>query len=243
MLLEDKICFITGAGRGIGRAILERFIEEGAKKIYANTLTEGRLDDICNRHANVVPLYFDVSDSESVRKAFQVVRKDSGALDVLVNNAGIVKDELIGMIEKKTVTDVFNVNVFATIDILQTAARFMMKKREGSIINISSEAALSGGIKGQFVYSASKGAIISLTKTAAKELAPYGIRVNAVAPGAIETEMLRKVKTDVLYTTLAKIPLGRYGEPREVADACVFLASSLSSYISGHILLVTGAFN
>jgi len=240
MLLENKICFITGAGRGIGKAILERFVEEGASKIYANTVTEGRLDTFCAEHPQVIPLYFDVSDKESAQKAMMRIRKESERLDVLVNNAGITKDELTGMIDWQTMEEVFTVNVYGTVELLQLAARAMIQTG-GSIINIASTAGVRGGGSGQLVYSGTKGAIIALTKTAARELGAKGIRVNAVAPGLIDTDMTRAVDEKIMLKTLPGISLGRFGNPREVADACVYLASDLSSYVSGQILTVDGA--
>lgn len=235
MLLQDKICFITGAGKGIGRAILERFIEEGAKQIYANDIVENCLDAVCAEHAQVVPLYFDVADTAQVRQAFLKIQQETKQLDVLVNNAGMMEDALIGTITRSLMERLFAVNVFGTMEILQLASKLMMTRKSGSIINLSSVVGITGN-PGQLVYSATKGAIISLTKTAAKELAPKGIRVNAVAPGMIDTDMMRSIGEKHLQIHLDNIPLGRLGKPREIADACVFLASEMSTYITGHVL-------
>ncbi|GGG71943.1 SDR family NAD(P)-dependent oxidoreductase [Paenibacillus radicis (ex Gao et al. 2016)] len=237
MLLQNKICFITGAGKGIGRATLERFVEEGAQLIYANDIEESSLDSYCSEHVQVVPLYFDVSDTAQVKQAFLKIKKESGRLDVLVNNAGMMQDALIGTISRSLMERLFAVNVFGTMELLQLASKLMMTQKSGSIINLSSVVGITGN-PGQLVYSATKGAIISLTKTAAKELAPKGIRVNAIAPGMIDTDMMRSIGEKHLQTHLDHIPLGRLGEPREIADACVFLASNMSSYITGHIVSV-----
>lgn len=237
MLLQNKICFITGAGKGIGRATLERFVEEGAQLIYANDIVDGCLDAYCAKHTQVVPLYFDISDVTQARQAFLRIKQEVNRLDVLVNNAGMMKDALIGTISRPLMEQLFAVNVFGTMELLQLASKLMMSQRYGSIINLSSVVGITGN-PGQLVYSATKGAIVSLTKTAAKELAPKGIRVNAIAPGMIDTDMMRSIGEKHLQVHLDNIPLGRLGEPREIADACVFLASDLSSYITGHIMSV-----
>lgn len=241
MLLKDKVCLITGAGRGIGKAILTRFIEEGAHTIYANTLTNGSLDSFCKNYNNIFPIYFNVSNSYETKNAVLRIRRETGRLDVLVNNAGIVKDELIGMINRDTIEEVFSVNVYGTIELLQAAARLMIKTG-GSIINISSIVGVSGGNTGQLVYSGSKGAITALTKTAARELKSKNIRVNAIAPGIIKTDMTASLIDNEKYRLLNNISnTDRIGSPNDVANVCVFLACDLSNYISGQIINVDGA--
>ena len=156
-------------------------------------------------------------------------------MDVLVNNAGIMQDALIGMISRALLERVYAVNVFGTAELMQLAAKLMIRAHSGSIINLSSVVGVLGN-PGQLVYSGTKGAIISMTKTAAKELGPRGIRVNAIAPGMIDTDMMRSVGEKHLAVHLSHIPMGRLGRPEEIADACVYLASDLSSYVSGCIL-------
>ena len=171
------------------------------------------------------------------RNAILQIKSEKKRLDVLVNNAGIMKDALIGTIPRPMMEEVFSVNVFGTMELLQLAAKMMIHQKSGSIINLSSIVGITGN-PGQLVYSATKGAIISLTKTAAKELGPKGIRVNAIAPGMIDTDMMRSVGEAHLQRHIDHIPMGRLGKPEEIADACVFLASEQASYITGHILQV-----
>lgn len=238
MLLEDKICLVTGAGKGLGRATAEAFLREGAF-VYANDCEAGSLDDLAD-NPNVCVMYFDVSDGEADKQAFLQIRREKGRLDVLVNNAGIMKDALIGMVPRTLMEEIFSVNVFGSMEMLQNAAKLMIRQKSGSIINLSSIVGITGN-PGQLVYSATKGAVISMTKTAAKELGPRGIRVNAIAPGMIDTDMMNSVGPEHLQTHISHIPCGRLGEPREIADACVFLASDMSSYVNGHILQVDAA--
>ena len=242
-LLEGKVCLVTGASKGLGKATIEAFAKAGAI-VYANDIDNSSLDEFAKKLSQVyktivVPLYFDVTDSQKCKEAIIRIRKEQGKLDVLVNNAGIMKDALIGTITRPLVDRTFDVNVYASMDLLQLAAKLMMQNKSGSIINMSSIVGITGN-PGQLVYSATKGAIISLTKTAAKELAAKNIRVNAIAPGMIDTDMMRSVGEIHLAKHISNIPLGRLGRPEEIADACVFLASDMSSYITGHILNVDG---
>jgi len=235
MLLKDKICFVSGAGKGLGRAIVEAFLREGAI-VYANDREIGSLEFYAD-NPNVEIMYFDVSDSYADKEAIFRIKKEKGCLDVLVNNAGIMTDALIGTISRALMEEIFATNVFGTMELLQLAAKQMISQHSGSIINLSSIVGITGN-PGQLVYSASKGAIIALTKTAAKELGPRGIRVNAIAPGMIDTDMMRSIGDIYLQHHISNIPLGRLGRPTEIAEACVYLASDMSSYVTGHILQV-----
>lgn len=240
-LLKEKVCCITGASRGIGKAAAMRFAEEGAI-VYAvarsNDLTEAWVSQSMLQ-TSVIPIALDITDSAGVKALLMRIRKEHGRLDVLVNNAAVEKNECIGTITLQSMRDMFEVNVFAMIELIQLAARVMQRGVGGSIINLASGVGLRGN-PGQLVYSATKGAVIALTKTAAKELAPTGIRVNAVAPGLTNTEMLSAVDEKYLETRLKNIYMGRPAEPEEIADAILFLSSHLSRYISGQVLGVDG---
>ncbi len=245
-LLENKVCIITGAGQGIGKAIAERFAADGAV-VYACDMKPGMMDEWakeCSEKNNtqVVPLYFDVTDAAAIKSAFMSVHKVQGHIDALVNNAGVVFNKKIGMIMRLETELMFRVNVIAVIEMIQLVSRLMARSGGGSIVNIASVTAVLGS-PGQSAYSATKGAIISFTKSSAKELAPLGIRVNAVAPGIIKTERFAELyeeSGDKIDARIKKIALGRLGTPEDVANACSFLASDRSSYISGHILGVDG---
>ncbi len=242
-LLDGKICLVTGAGRGIGAAITTRFVEEGAI-VYANARSQTNLEHLCERlefqfPGKIRPLLFDVCDEMASKQAVMKIKRESERLDVLVNNAGIMRDALIGMVSRELMQSIFETNVFAVMNMLQLATKLMSKQKRGSIVNISSIVGLQGN-PGQLVYSASKGAVAALTKTAAKELADKGIRVNAVAPGMIDTDMFRSIGPEKVNEMTSAIRMGRLGTPEEVADAIVFLASDLSRYITGEIIGVNG---
>lgn len=242
-LLDGKVCLVTGASRGIGAATVRRFAEEGAI-VYANARTEGCLDEVCAELSTtcgttVRPLYFDVRDEAAAKKAIIQIRKETGRLDVLVNNAGIMKDALIGMISRDLMQEIFETNVFGSMNMLQLASKVMTPQKSGSIINLASIVGVEGN-PGQLVYSASKGAVATMTKTASKELAPQGIRVNAIAPGMIDTDMFRSVGEEKMQEYLGNIRMGRFGNPEDIADAMVFLASDLSRYTTGQIIGVNG---
>ena len=243
-LLEHKICLITGAGRGIGRAVAELFAELGAT-VYANDAREGCMDGWLSeagagRPGKIYASYFDITNESAVKAAVMGIKKESGRIDVLINNAGVEFNELIGMISRKNMDLMLSVNVIGTINMLQTAARVMGRQPEGgSIINISSMVGLRGN-RGQLVYSATKGAVVSLTKSAAKELAGKKIRVNAIAPGLTQTPMMEQADQGKLEARIKNICMGRPAKPRDIAQACVFFASDLSGYVSGQVLAVDG---
>lgn len=235
-LLENKICVITGAAQGIGRQIARQFAEDGAV-VYACDRQEFSTDS-----PQIHAVVCDITDAAAVKQAMMQIFKTEGRIDVLVNNAGVVFNRKIGMIIREETELMFRVNVIAVLELIQLVSRLMARNGGGSIVNIASVTAVLGS-PGQVAYSATKGAVIALTKSAAKELAPQGIRVNAVAPGIIKTERfaeLYEADGGKIDERISRIALGRLGTPADIAYACAFLASDRASYISGHILGVDG---
>lgn len=243
-LLKEKICLVTGTTKGIGKQIAERFAIEGAT-IYASSRTDGSLDSwaetINSRESGMItPVYFDMTDSAGIKDVIQRIKKDHGRLDVLVNNAGMISNELLGMISIDKMRKMFDVNVFGLMELSQLAAvKLMRPNKSGSIINIASVVGVEGN-RGQVAYSASKGAVISITKSMAKELAPDNIRVNAVAPGMVLTDRLDVSVKNEYSEVASRIGMGRWGTPKEISDACLFFASDMSKYATGQILTVDG---
>lgn len=242
-MLKGKIALVTGCNRGIGKSVAERFAKNGAI-VYANAREHGSLDALCGEdhgEGAIIPVYFDVTDRAATKKAFVKIMKEQGRLDCLVNNAGILVDTLITMLDRKTLKDIYEVNVFAVFEMMSYASRIMSKQKSGAIVNVTSICGDEGGMRGQTAYSSSKGAVIALTKTAAKELGEFNIRVNAVAPGFIDTDMFRSGPQDIQKQLVAGVYLGRrVGLPDEVADVCVFLASDNSRYVNGENIRVDG---
>lgn len=245
-LLEKKVALITGAGRGIGRVIAEQFAQDGAI-VYINDLMPGDMEDWANDCAErngtkVVPVCFDVTDSAALKAGLMSIYKTEGRIDVVVNNAAIIQNQKLGMVTKQLLEKMYSVNVFAVIDMIQIVSRLMARTGGGSIVNIASITGVVGS-PGQVAYSSTKGAVVAITKSAAKELSPLQVRVNAVAPGIIKTERfeeLYEASGDKIDQRISRIALGRLGTPQDVANAVSFLASDRASYISGHILGVDG---
>lgn len=233
-LLKDKVCIITGAGRGIGKVIAEQFIADGAI-VYVNDLKEPEIE-------GTKPICFDVTDSAALKAGLMRVYKAEGRIDCIVNNAAIIQNQKLGMVTKQLLEKMFAVNVFAVIDIIQIASRLMARSGGGCFVNMASVTGVVGS-PGQVAYSSTKGAVITITKSAAKELASMNIRVNAVAPGIVKTERfeeLYEASGDKINQRIEKIALGRLGTPQDIANAVAFLASDRASYISGQILGVDG---
>jgi 3-oxoacyl-[acyl-carrier protein] reductase len=244
LILQGKVSFITGSTRGIGWAVAREFARHGATVILntrgSSTLLEERCRELdAEFHGTVFGLSADVTDTAAVRNCYLEIFRRFKRLDVLVNNAGILQGAVLGMISDATIHKVIETNLVGSLVHLQEASRLMGRNRRGSIINISSILGRFGS-EGQTLYSASKAAVIGMTLAAAKELAPKNIRVNAVAPGIIDTAMTRELPPEKLQQNIASIRMGRIGTAEEVANAILFLASDMSSYVTGQVLGVDG---
>lgn len=241
-LLKNKVCIVTGSTRGIGKEIACLFASQGAEVVVNGTRVgsaEQWIDE-SEYASRLHPYYFDISDPSEVRQNVMAVKRQFGHIDILVNNAAVEFNELIGMISRENMEKMFRVNVYGAIEMLQAVSRIMARNENGgSIINISSMVGLRGNL-GQLVYSATKGAIIALTKSAAKELAPKKIRVNSIAPGLTQTEMMEQADIEKLQRRISNICMGRIAQPSDIAGGCLLLASDYSEYISGQILPVDG---
>jgi 3-oxoacyl-[acyl-carrier protein] reductase len=242
-MLTGKVAVVTGGNRGIGKAVVDQFVKNGAI-VYALSRNRIEMESIAvdlNKldKGKVIPVIFDVRENQKINQLFSQINKKCGKIDILVNNAGIMQDALLGMISEQMIKELFEINVFATIQMTQMAARLMKKKKSGSIINIASIIGINGNA-GQSVYSATKGAVISFTKSVAKELAESCIRVNAIAPGIIRTQLIEDIPEDILKKRIEGIKMGRMGETGEVASVVLFLATEASSYITGQVIGVDG---
>lgn len=237
-LLDNKVAIITGAGRGIGRAIAEKYASEGAV-VYAADIRE---DDLkwTDENASVHGVVLDICDFAAVKNCVMAIKKEHGHIDVLVNNAGLISYEMMSMIDYDKFRKMLEVNVVSLIHFMQLVGRVMARQQSGSIINMGSMVAVKGAA-GQLSYAASKGAVISATKSAAKELADNHIRVNAIAPGMVGTERFKAVLEEKFSEKINDIPFGRLAEPEDIANAALYLASDMSSYVTGQVLGVDGA--
>ena len=229
--LENKVCLITGAARGIGRAITEKLAARGGI-VYANDrLVEEMgewVKECADKYATeIIPVSCDICDFQAVKQ--------------MINNAGIVTYEYLGMIDFEKLRQMFEVNVIAMIHLIQLVSRLMTRQKSGSIINMASIVGVKGA-KGQLAYSATKGAVVSVTRSAAKELAEHQIRVNAVAPGMVATDRFLHSIENRFEDRLNSVGFGRYALPEDIADAISFFASDESKYITGQVLGVDGGF-
>jgi len=242
-LLAGKVALITGASRGIGRAIATRFAQEGASVAftYLSSVEKGQAleAELAAFGVKAKGYRSDAADYGAAEDLAAAVTTDFGALDVLVNNAGITRDGLLMRMSEEQWDEVIRVNLKSVFNLTKAVTRPMMKAKSGSIINLTSVVGLRGNA-GQANYAASKAGIIGFTKSVALELGSRAIRSNAIAPGFIETEMTGEVNEKALQEWLSGIPMKRAGQADEVADACVFLASDLSRYITGQVLQVDG---
>ena len=242
MILKDKVPVITGAGQGIGREIALLLSREGARVVVADLNLESAsraAEEIKKMGCLGQALKVDVANSQDVKKMIETVLDNFGKIDILVNNAGIVKDAFFLRMKEEDWDAVLNVNLKGVFLCSQKVAAQMIKQKKGKIVNIASVIGIVGNI-GQANYSASKGGVIALTKTLAKELAPRNINVNAVAPGFIATLMTEKIPDKLREKLLNLIPLKRWGNSREIAELVLFLVSEKSNYITGQVIRIDG---
>ena len=245
-LLEGKVALVTGAGRGIGKAIALRYAQEGADVAFTDlAINEAVEETVKELEAMGVKAKAYASNAANFDETHEVVKQvveDFGRIDVLVNNAGITKDGLMMRMSEAQWDAVINVNLKSAFNFIHAVTPIMAKQRGGSIINMSSVVGVSGNA-GQCNYSASKAGMIGLAKSIAKEMGPRGIRANCIAPGFIITEMTNQLSQEIKDQWAAQIPLRRGGTPEDVANVALFLASDLSSYVSDQVLHCCGAMN
>lgn len=234
---------VTGASRGIGRAIALELAKEGANVVVnyggSKEKAEEVVEEILKMGQKAIAVQANVADNESVQNLMKTALDEFGSIDILVNNAGITRDNLLMRMKEDEWDDVIETNLKGVFLCTKAVTRQMMKQRSGRIINIASVVGVTGNA-GQANYTAAKAGVIGLTKTTARELASRNILVNAVAPGFITTEMTDALPEDVKNTMLTQIPLGKFGQPEHVAKAVVFLASEDAEYITGQVLHVDG---
>ena len=245
MILKNKNAIVTGTNRGIGKSILKIFAQNGAN-IWACLRRPSKEFDKYKRQLEkensieIIPIYFDLENSKQIKIGFEEIKKSKMNIDILVNNAGAIFTALFQMTSSKKINQMLQINYVSQMLFTQYISRQMMKQRNGNIINVSSSAALDAN-QGRIAYASSKAALITATKVLAKELGPYNIRANVVAPGLTDTQMMKNsTSEDVLNETVDSLCLKRVADPDEIAKSILFLSSDLSSYITGHVLRVDG---
>jgi 3-oxoacyl-[acyl-carrier protein] reductase len=245
--LEGKVAVVTGGGRGIGRAICVAFAKEGADVIVNDVIGDQRTIEVVQMIEKVgrkaVGVIGNVAVKEDAGRIIQSAIEHLGRIDILVNNAGVIRTAMLHKMTEEQWDEVVDVHLKGPFLCIQAASKYMIEQKKGKIINVTSVAGLSG-TKGQINYSSAKGGVLALTKSAARELAEYGITVNAILLGIVSTEMSEKIRTDpkLKEIYMKRILLGRFAEPEEVVPAFVFLASDESDYITGQILSVDGGY-
>ena len=244
MLLRNKTAIVTGSSRGIGRAILQAFAENGARVFACARAESSEFSDLILKikeetRSEIRPFYFDLRSESEINSAIQSIVASKTKIDVLVNNAGIAAGGLFQMTPLRNVRDVFETNFFSQIQFTQGLSRYMARFKEGSIINIGSTAGLIGN-PGTTSYGSSKAALMFATKSIASELGAFNIRVNSIAPGIVKTDMFDQMDEKVRTRQIEGTALRRPAEPREIAGVALFLASDLSTYLTGQVLRVDG---
>ncbi len=240
--MKDKVVLVTGSGRGIGFGIAKKFAEMQAKTVILDInqeVVDKAIAELKKENLEAYGYALDVTNADLVTSVFKDINNDLGSLDVLINNAGITKDNLLMRMKESEWDAVINVNLKGTYNCTQKICRYMMKQKSGVIINIASVIGIMGNA-GQANYAASKGGIIAFTKSTAKELASRNIRANAIAPGFIETDMTASLGQDVVESYAKAIPLGKMGQAEDIANVCLFLASDGAKYITGQTINVDG---
>ena len=245
MLLRNKSAVVTGCNRGIGKAIIENFAKNGAN-IWACIRKPDKefsiyLKDLQKKTGVIIEeIYFDLNNIDEIKKSAQKIVIQNKPINILVNNAGIIHTSLFQMTSIEKMKEIFDINYFSPLLFTQYIVKKMAKQKEGSIINISSSSAIEAN-EGRLAYASSKAALITSTKVIAKELGRLNIRVNAIAPGLTETDMMKSsTPENILQETIKRISLNRVGSPDEIANVVLFLSSNLSNYITGQVLSVDG---
>ena len=245
MLLKDKYAVVTGCNRGIGKKILEVFSENGAK-VFAcvrnnNEEFKSYLNDLKKKFNNeIIPIQFDLSDEHQIKEAANKILSKNNHIDILVNNAAAIHTAIFQMTPVKKLKEIFEVNFFSQTIFTQYILKSMTKKKNGSIIYISSSSALDGN-EGRSAYSSAKAAIISQAKVLSRETGLYNIRVNTIAPGLTNTDMMKKnTQKEIIDDVVSRISLRRVADPKEIANVALFLSSDFSSYITGQVIRVDG---
>lgn len=245
MLLKSRTAIVTGCNRGIGKATLEILAQNGAD-IWACARQPsddflGFIDDLKRTTgAAIEPVFFDLADSAAIKEGVKAITAAKKPIDILVNNAGAIHTSPFMMLTEAKMREMFEVNFFSQMIFTQYITRTMVRQRKGSIVNISSSAAIEGN-EGRAAYAAAKSALITATKVMSRELGPANVRVNAIAPGLTQTDMMTgSTPADALSSTIERTALRRVGQPEEIAGAVLFLASDLSSYMTGQVLRVDG---
>jgi 3-oxoacyl-[acyl-carrier protein] reductase len=244
-MLEGRTAYVTGSSRGIGAAIAETFARHGADVVVNGRSDAAALEALADRlrrehGVRTLAIAGDQSDPAAIKEAYRQIFRTFKRLDVLVNNAGILEEGLLGMITEESLTRTFSINALATARNMQAALSLMQRAGRGSIVNITSIMGRQGN-PGLVAYAGSKAAVIGMTLSAAKELAPRNIRVNAIAPGFIDTDMVRSLTREMYDEKMRAIGMGRIGTPQDVANVALFLASDLAAYVTGQVIGVDGA--